>query len=90
MYTVTAYYLAKIIIETPILALTPMLFALIVYFGVGLTITASQFFIFYAALLLVVQCAASWGYFLSSLFEKEEMATALSPVVMMPIMLFGG
>jgi ABC-type multidrug transport system permease subunit len=41
MYSVTAYYLAKILIETPILALTPMIFALIVYFGIGLTITAS-------------------------------------------------
>lgn len=67
-----------------------MIFTLIVYFGIGLTITASQFFIFYATVFLIAQCAASWGYFLSSLFEKEEMATALSPVIMMPIMLFGG
>lgn len=90
MYSVTAYYLAKILVETPVLALTPMIFALIVYFGVGLTITASQFFIFYASLFLIVQCAASWGYFVSSIFEKEEMATALSPIIIMPLILFGG
>lgn len=41
MYTVAAYYLAKIVIETPVLALTPMLFSVIVYFKIGLTITAS-------------------------------------------------
>jgi ABC-type transport system involved in multi-copper enzyme maturation permease subunit len=90
MYSVTAYYLAKILVETPVLALTPMIFALIVYFGVGLTITASQFFIFYASLFLIVQCAASWGYFVSSIFEKEEMATSLSPIIIMPLILFGG
>jgi ABC-type multidrug transport system permease subunit len=41
MYSVTAYYVAKILIETPILAFTPMLFSVIVYFKIGLTITAS-------------------------------------------------
>ena len=82
--------MAKIIIETPILALTPMVFSLIVYFGIGLTISASQFFIFYATVFLIAQSAASWGYFISSLFEKEDMATAISPIIMMPIMLFGG
>jgi len=41
MYTVAAYYLAKIVIETPVLALAPMLFSVIVYFKIGLTITAS-------------------------------------------------
>lgn len=90
MYSVTTYYLAKILVETPVLSFTPMLFSLIVYFGVGLTISASQFFIFYVSLLLIVQCAASWGYFMSSIFEKEEMATLLSPIIVMPLILFGG
>ena len=40
MYTVGAYYMAKIMIETPVLLLTPMIYSLIVYFGVGTTITA--------------------------------------------------
>ena len=41
MYTVGAYYIAKIIIETPILAIAPMIFCIIVYFKIGLTIAAS-------------------------------------------------
>jgi ABC-2 type transporter len=41
MYTVAAYYIAKVAVETPILSLTPMIFAVIVYFKIGLTITAS-------------------------------------------------
>lgn len=90
MYKVSSYYAAKIVIETPILSFTPMLFAVIVYFKIGLTITASQFFYFYLIILLLAQCAASFGYFMSSIFTREEMAVALSPVIMMPIILFGG
>lgn len=74
MYTVGAYYLSKISAETPILALTPMLFSIVVYFKIGLTITASQFFYFYLIILLLAQCAASFGYFMSCIFHKEEMA----------------
>ena len=90
MYNVSSYYLAKIIVETPVLALTPMIFSVIVYFGIGLTITAKQFFLFYTTILLLTQCAASWGYFVSSIFEKEESATALAPIIIMPLILFGG
>ena len=90
MYTVPSYYAAKIVIETPILFLTPMIFSLIVYFGIGTTITAGQFFLFYATLCMITQAAASFGYFISSIFKKEEIAVALSGVIMMPIMLFGG
>jgi len=90
MYTVVSYYLAKIVIETPILALTPMSFSIIIYFKIGLIITAAQFFYFYLIVFLLTQCAASFGYFISSIFNKEEMAVALAPVIMMPIILFGG
>ena len=43
----------------------------------------------------LVQASTAWtassvGYFLSSLFENETTATGLSPVVIMPMMLFGG
>lgn len=74
MYTVSAYYLAKITAEIPVLAITPMLFAVIVYFKIGLTVTASQFFYFYLILLLITQSAASFGYLMSSIFEKDVIA----------------
>ena len=53
MYGVGAYYIAKILAETPILSLTPMIFTVIVYFKIGLTITATQFFYFYLIILLL-------------------------------------
>lgn len=90
MYSVGSYYLAKIVIESPILALTPMIFSIIIYFKIGLIITAGHFFLFYFVTFLLTQCAASFGYFISSLFNKAETAVAIAPVIMMPIILFGG
>ena len=53
MYEVGPYYSAKIVAETPVISLTPMLFAIVVYFKIGLTITASHFFYFYLIILLL-------------------------------------
>jgi ABC-type multidrug transport system permease subunit len=53
MYSVGTYYLAKTLIETPVLLLSPMVFTLIVYFGIGLTVTGFQFGFFYLILVLV-------------------------------------
>jgi hypothetical protein len=47
---------------------TPLVFQLAVYFGMGLTITGGQFFMFYIILVLVVFTASSLGYLLSSIF----------------------
>ena len=49
-----------------------------------------QFFLFFLTVLLNVQCAASFGYLISSIFESEETAVAIAPIIMLPIILFGG
>ena len=90
MYKVPPYYGAKIMLETPLLALLPMLTSIIVYFKIGTTIEPSLFFYFYCVLLLVAFCGASFGYLLSSIFSSAETAVQLSTVIMMPIILFGG
>jgi ABC-type multidrug transport system permease subunit len=90
MYSVGAYYLAKIIIEFPMTIVTSILYAVILYFKIGLTIAAEQFFYFFLILFLITNCATSFGYFMSSIFNKEETAVQLSPIVVMPLILFGG
>jgi ABC-type multidrug transport system permease subunit len=72
MYSVSTYYLAKTLAEAPVLFFTPILFSCIVYFKIGLTITGAQFGYFYLILALITQCAASFGYFMSSIFDSEE------------------
>ena len=90
MYSVTAYYLAKVLADLPVQLITPIVFTVIVYFGIGMTIEASKFFYFYLILMLLTQCAASFGYFMSSIFNREETAVSLAPIIMQPIILFGG
>ena len=90
MYGVPAYYLAKVIMEMPMMIFLPLLNALIIYFGVGLTITASQFFIFYLVNILVAMCASSFGYFVSSIFSSAETAVGAVPMIILPMMLVGG
>ena len=90
MYRVAPYYLSKIIAEFPIQLFTPMLYLIIVYFGVGLTITAGQFFYAYLILEFLVQCSASFGYFISSIFDQEETAVQIAPIFILPLMLFSG
>jgi ABC-type multidrug transport system permease subunit len=90
MYSVTNYYLAKTLSEAPVLFFTPILFSCIVYFKIGLTITGHQFGYFYLTLSLITQCAASFGYLLSSVFDNEASAAQIAPIFIMPFVLFGG
>lgn len=77
-------------VEFPLLAVIPMVTTLIIYFKIGLTITAGQFWYFYFIHFLLVQCGASLGYFISCLFEHEETAVGLTGIIVMPMVLFGG
>jgi ABC-type transport system involved in multi-copper enzyme maturation permease subunit len=62
-----------------------MIYTIIVYFKIGLTITVSQYFYFYLTALLLAFACSSIGYFLSSLVSKDETAVAMAPVLMMPL-----
>ena len=39
---------------------------------------------------MVVYCASSFGYLLSAIFTNAQIAVQISPVVMIPFMMFGG
>ncbi len=90
MYTVMPYYIAKVVMELPMSFILPMISEIIIYFGVGLTVTASQFFYFYLILYMLMFCSSSMGYLLSSIFTNAEAAAGLAPIVIMPFMLFSG
>jgi len=41
MYSVWAYFNAKTLTEAPLTAITPLLYTIIVYFGMGFTVTGN-------------------------------------------------
>jgi ABC-type multidrug transport system permease subunit len=90
MYDVLPYFNAKTLAESPLLTITPLVFSIIVYFGVGFNWTASCFFMFFFSLWCLVMCAVSLGYFVSSLFSNYAIAAMIAPILMMPFMLFSG
>ena len=45
---------------------------------------------FYVVLLLVSLSAASMGYFISASFEEDIMAQSMAPLIVFPLILFGG
>lgn len=90
MYSIMTYYVARSTVETPLFLLTPMIFSLIVYFGVGLDITAAKFFQFYLVMVIQIQAALSWSYFVSAMIANGTTALMVGPIVIFPFMLLGG
>ena len=68
MYGVTPYYLAKVLIEVPILIVSQTLFTCIVYFGVGLYPNAWIFLRFLFVMLLLGFTSSAFGHLISVLF----------------------
>lgn len=90
MYTLFPYFLTKNLIELPILLIQPLIMELVVYWGVGYNPSESSFWRFYLALMLVAQTAAGFGFMISCACEKMEQATAISSLITLPSILFGG
>ncbi len=74
-YRVLPYYVSKTIVEIPILILTPTITLTLIYWGVEFTDNADAYFGTLFALLMLAQCAAALGYFVSAIFERMESAS---------------
>jgi ABC-type multidrug transport system permease subunit len=81
MYSVPAYYFAKLMVDIPVLCVGPMVFSLIVYFKIGVVFNAAAFFVFYLVMLLIAYSSSSFGYLLSCMFTNGELAVGLAPLI---------
>lgn len=91
MYSVSAYFFAKIVSEFPLSVIIPILYSVICYFAIGLnTASASKFFMFAFILFMLYAAAGAYGLILSVLFSDIALAISLTPVVIIPFMLFAG
>jgi len=90
MYDIWVYATTKLIAEIPIMSIVPFVFMLVTYFSIGLTDSASNFFMFYIILTMMIQSATAIGYALSSVFNHETTAVAFAPLINMPLNLLGG
>jgi ABC-type multidrug transport system permease subunit len=92
MYSIGAYYLSKNLIELPTSIIFPGAQLGLLYWAVGYRSDnwIPEFFQVWLIGFLLVQCALSYGYFISGSVERMESATAVAPLLTMPAIMFGG
>lgn len=87
-YGIIPYFLSKNTVEVPSMMIFPCISTCIIYFAVGFEDSFTCFLFFAFTICLLVTCAASFGLLISAAFKHS--ATAMAPVVAMPVILFGG
>jgi ATP-binding cassette subfamily G (WHITE) protein 1 len=102
MYSVSAYFFGKIIAELPASILTPVIYGSIVYFAIGLSTVYSYTFPLYCnismllnddlvgILILIYSSGGAYALIISSIFSDKQLAVTLTPVLIIPFMLFAG
>merc|ERR1719163_2015134 len=74
----------------PFAILTPCLFGAIVYFAVALNPGADHFFTFLLTLILIYNASSGYSLIISASFSDKQLAVTLTPVLIIPFMLFAG
>ncbi|KAG7164314.1 white-like 2 [Homarus americanus] len=90
MYRTDVYFLSKMLAELPFHITYPFAFVAIAYHMVGFTNDYVNFFICAGIVVLVANCAISFGYMISCMAKNLSVALAISAPFIIPLMLFGG
>lgn len=90
MYGVGPYFWAKVFSELPFCILTPTVFGVIVYFTVALNPETDRFLIFIGVLILIYNASSGYSLIISASFSDKQLAVTLTPVLIIPFMLFAG
>lgn len=90
MYNATPYFWAKIFSELPFSILTPAIFGAIVYFPIGLNGQIDYFLTFLCVLILAYNASSGYSLIISTSFSDKQLAVTLTPVLIIPFMLFAG
>lgn len=89
-YRLSAYFLSKLVTETPLLVIYPSIFVVLVYWMTGMRDDAGAFFQFWVLLLLTSQAAYSFGLAMSTLILDFKKAMVLATVSILFLMLISG
>ena len=90
MYKTAPYFWAKVISELPFSIMTPVIFGCIVYYLIGYNPDAGNFFMFLLILVLVYNASSGYSLIISASFSDKQLAVTLTPVLIIPFMLFAG
>jgi len=91
MYKVGPYFCARILCELPMAIIVPVVFGSLIYFAIGFsTVFLWKFFMFLFILINLYICAGSFALIVSVLVPDRQLAVAMTPVLVVPFMLFAG
>lgn len=90
MYKTSPYFWAKIISELPFSIMTPVIFGCIVYYAIGYNPAVENFLIFLTILVLIYNASSGYSLIISASFSDKQLAVTLTPVLIIPFMLFAG
>ena len=90
LYSTTAYFLSRNIVELPYGVIFPLIEILLVYWFAGLSSTATQFFICLLVLYLLSFNGMSFGMFFGSIIEDQRSVSQLIPIISLVISLVSG
>ena len=89
-YSLSAYFVSRILSDYPLTILLLLLYSVIVYWGSGLRPEPEKFFIFIGFLALITFNGGALGYLLSSFSPTAIVANALGTPILIILLLFGG
>jgi len=91
MYYASPYFWAKIITELPANLLTPVIFGCITYYGIGFSTDQwYRFPLFLCIIILIYNAASGYSLMISCVISDKQLAVTLTPVLVIPFMLFAG
>lgn len=90
LYGVDVYFLSKNLAELPAFLIFPFIFATIMYWMSGLYQAVDSYLILCGIIVFSANIAGSFGYMVSTAFSSVNMALAVAPAIMTPLLLFGG
>lgn len=90
LYRVDAYFLAKNTAELAQYLLYPIIFSTIVYWMAGFVNDWSSYLLFMLSCVLVTNVGVSFSYAAACIFGTLDVAIAVMPVVVIPLLAFGG
>lgn len=91
MYGVPAYFFAKVSSELPMFFILPIFMSLICYFALNLNMLDTKcFFVFVFIAVSLYIAGGGFGLLIGSAVSNKQVAVSLTPIVIIPFMLFAG
>jgi ABC-type multidrug transport system permease subunit len=84
------YFLSKTLVELPHQVIFPLIQAGIIYPMCGFRNDAGAFLNFFLLMVLIANCGNSLGIFFASVFSSLQVALAVTPMALLPLMIFSG